>query len=171
MVDSVIAKSPYKIQTMEMNVGGDPLRIVVSGYPDMKGETLLEKYHYARDQLDHIRRDIILEPRGHYDMWGAVTVKPDHPEADIAAFYLNAEGYNFMCGHATIGLARYTVDSGLVERKSPETQLNIQLPCGLLKTYVKYNEETKTTGSTRFISVPAFLYAKGKASFTFRLND
>eukprot|EP00057_Strongylocentrotus_purpuratus_P032517 XP_787917.2 PREDICTED: trans-L-3-hydroxyproline dehydratase [Strongylocentrotus purpuratus] len=160
MVDAVIAKSPYKIHTMEMNVGGDPLRIVVSGFPEMEGDTLVERYRFARDRLDHVRRAIILEPRGHYDMWGAVPVKPDNPEAHIGAFYLNAEGYNFMCGHATIGLARYTVDSGVVERKSPETQLNIQLPCGLLKAYVEYNEETKTTGRTRFTSVPAFLWAK-----------
>ncbi|XP_063959341.1 trans-L-3-hydroxyproline dehydratase-like [Lytechinus pictus] len=160
MVDAVIAKSPFKIHTMEMNVGGDPLRIVVSGYPEMKGDTLLERYRFTRDHLDHIRRAIILEPRGHYDMWGAIPIKPDNPEAHIGACYLNAEGYNFMCGHATIGLARYTVDSGLVEKTSPETQLNIQLPCGLLKAYVEYNEETKTTGRTRFTSVPAFLWEK-----------
>nr|XP_054754219.1 trans-L-3-hydroxyproline dehydratase-like [Lytechinus pictus] len=154
----VIARSPYEIKTTEMNVGGDPLRVVTSGYPETQGDTLREKYRFAQERLDQIRRALFLEPRGHQDMWGAITVEPDDKDADIAAFYLNANGYSPMCGHASIGLARFAVDAGLVKATSHETSVNIQLPCGLVRTHVEYDSETKASGRTHFTSIPSFLY-------------
>ena len=65
-----------------------------------------------------------------------------------------------MCGHAVIALGRYAIDSGLVKAvQEPETEVNIQCPCGLVKAFVEYSGGK--TGSVRFHSVPAFLFAKG----------
>ena len=161
MAESIIAKSFFKIETLEMHTGGEPLRIILSGYPEISGDTILAKRRFVRDQLDHLRKALMLEPRGHYDMYGALLVQPDHPTAELATLFLHNEGYSTMCGHATLALARYAVDFGLVEPVSPETEVNLQCPCGLVKSFVEYDDNTKSSGRARFHSVPAFVFRSG----------
>lgn len=149
-----------KIDTVEMHTGGEPLRIVTAGLPVLHGETLLEKRRYLRDNLDHIRKFLIFEPRGHYDMYGVYIVEPDRKEADFGCIFFHNEGYSTMCGHAVIALGRYAVDHGLVQTPTaPETRVVMQCPCGLVEAFVEY--DGKKTGSVRFNSVPAFLFQKG----------
>ena len=100
------------IETVEMHTGGEPLRIITSGYPEIIGDTILEKRRYVREHLDHLRRLLMFEPRGHFDQYGALLVKPDHPEADIAVIFMHNEGYSTMCGHAVIALGRFAIDYG-----------------------------------------------------------
>ena len=64
-----------------------------------------------------------------------------------------------MCGHAVIALGRYAIDYKVVQPVSPETQIQIQCPCGLVTAYTEYDEKTGKTGRTRFESVPAFAFA------------
>ena len=61
-----------KITTIEAHTAGEPLRIITSGYPEVQGETILARRSYAREHLDHLRRMLMLEPRGHADMYGAL---------------------------------------------------------------------------------------------------
>src|SRR5690606_36287000 len=68
----------------DMHTGGEPLRIVTGGYPAIPAGTILEKRAYVRDHLDHLRKILMFEPRGHYDMYGALLVEPDLPGADLA---------------------------------------------------------------------------------------
>ncbi len=148
------------IRTTEMHTGGEPLRIIEAGYPTISGKTLLDKRRYARENLDHLRRFLMFEPRGHFDMYGALLVEPDHPEAHIAVLFMHNEGYSTMCGHAIIALGRYAVDNGLVTKKEPETQVNIQCPCGLVKAFVEV--QSGQSGQVRFESVPAFALHRKK---------
>jgi len=146
------------ISTVEMHTGGEPTRIIVDGWPRLSGKTLLDKRREARERFDHLRRGLMLEPRGHDGMYGALLVEPDHPEADLAVLFMHNEGYSTMCGHATIALARWAVDSGRVPRREPETPssetiVRLQCPCGLVTAHVA------TDGTVRFESVPAFAYA------------
>ena len=64
-----------------------------------------------------------------------------------------------MCGHAVIALEHYAIDYKLVKPVSPETQVKIQCPCGLVTAHVEYDAKTGKTGHTRFESVPAFAFA------------
>ena len=148
------------IQTTEMHTGGEPVRIIESGYPDIPGATILDKRRYARENLDHLRRFVMFEPRGHSDMYGVIPVIPDHPEADFAVLFIHNEGYSTMCGHAVIALGRYAVDKGLVDVVEPETEVRIQCPCGLVKVYVEV--QNGLSGQVRFESVPAFVLARQK---------
>ncbi len=75
-----------------------------------------------------------------------------------------------MCGHAIISLGRYAVDYDLVKPVAPETTVNIQCPCGLVRAYVEYDSETGQTGSVRFHSVPAFAFAIDQTVHVGRLN-
>ncbi|MEH6545927.1 MAG: proline racemase family protein [Sneathiella sp.] len=148
-----------RITTVEMHTGGEPLRIITDGVPVPDGRTLLEKRAFLRDHADHYRQFLMFEPRGHRDMYGALLVPADHPDADLAVIFLHNEGYSTMCGHAIIALGRYALDYGLVVKDTEETKVNIQCPCGLVTAYVKTGDGV--TGAVRFESVPAFAVALG----------
>lgn len=141
------------LSTVEMHTGGEPTRIVVDGWPAFTGRTLLDKRREAKDRFDHLRRGLMLEPRGHDGMYGALLVEPDHPDADLAVLFMHNEGFSTMCGHATIALARWAVESGRVPKTVPETVVRLQCPCGLVVARVA------SDGGVRFESVPAFAYA------------
>ncbi len=148
------------IRTVDMHTGGEPVRIVQSGYPDIPGDSILAKRRYVRDNLDHLRHLLMFEPRGHYDMYGVIPVEPTLPGADMAVLFMHNEGYSTMCGHAVIALGRYAVDRGLVAVTEPETRVGIECPCGLVVAYVSV--ENGVAGRVRFDSVPAFAFALDK---------
>ncbi len=148
-----MAASIDAIETVEMHTGGEPVRIVTSGCPPILGRTILDKRRYAREKLDHVRKLLIFEPRGHYDMYGVLPVEPDLPGADMGVLFIHNEGYSTMCGHATIALGRYAVDRGIVARREPETIVNLQCPCGLVRVRVAAD------GAVAFESVPSFAFA------------
>ncbi|MER9339778.1 proline racemase family protein [Mesorhizobium sp. M0601] len=144
------------LTVVDMHTGGEPLRIVTGGYPDIPKGTILEKRAYVRDHLDHLRKILMFEPRGHYDMYGALLVEPDLPGADLAVLFMHNEGYSTMCGHAIVALGRYAVDERLVAPREPLTTVNIEAPCGLISTAVEVRDGK--AGAVSFESVPAFLF-------------
>ena len=146
------------ITVVDMHTGGEPLRIITSGFPELPAGTILEKRAYFRDNLDHLRKILMFEPRGHLDMYGALLVEPDLPEADLAVLFMHNEGYSTMCGHAIIALGRYAVDNGLVKAVEPVTTVNIQCPCGMVASSVEV--ENGKSGAVYFESVPAFLFER-----------
>jgi proline racemase len=143
------------IETIDMHTGGEPVRIVVDGYPEIPGDTILAKRRHARDHLDHLRRLLMYEPRGHADMYGVIPVEPDHPDADLAVLFIHNEGYSTMCGHAAIAIGRWAVDTGIVPASEPETPIALQVPAGLLQLTVEV--DGGEAGNVRFESVPAFV--------------
>ncbi|XP_062596969.1 trans-L-3-hydroxyproline dehydratase-like [Saccostrea cucullata] len=148
---------PVSISTTEMHTGGEPLRIIEKGYPEIKGRTLLDKMNYLKSDLDEYRKLLMWEPRGHYDMYGALVVPSDIKTCDFASIFIHNEGYSTMCGHAVIALGRYAIEKGLVKNVTvPETQINIQCPCGPVAAYVTY--DGRNTGAVRFQSVPCFVF-------------
>ena len=155
-----------------MHTGGEPLRIITGGYPDLPKGTILEKRAYVRDHLDHFRKILMFEPRGHADQYGALLVEPVLPGADLAVLFMHNEGYSTMCGHAIVALGRYAVDQGLVPPGKDMTIVNIECPCGLVRAEVAMRDGKATDVS--FESVPSFLFARdqvltlgswGKVSF------
>ena len=150
------------IETVEMHTGGEPVRIITSGYPPVNGASILEKRRYAREHLDHLRRMLIFEPRGHKDMYGVIPVEPDDERADLAVLFMHNEGYSTMCGHAVIALSRWAIDSGIVEPAGDPTVVRIQCPCGLVTARVAIDitaDGKVRTGDVSFESVPAFAHS------------
>jgi proline racemase len=69
----------------------------VAGYPPIPGATVLAKRRHALARLDHLRRLLMFEPRGSFDMYGVIPVAPDPPSArataaDLAALFMHNEG-------------------------------------------------------------------------------
>ncbi|PZN49421.1 MAG: proline racemase [Proteobacteria bacterium] len=151
-----------KLSVIDMHTGGEPVRIVTGGYPPIPRGTILEKRAWVRENVDHLRRLLMFEPRGHYDMYGALLVEPDLPDADLAVLFMHNEGYSTMCGHAVIALGRYAVDEGMVPVREPVTIVNIEAPCGLVTASVEVKDGK--AGAVSFESVPAFLFARDQAT-------
>ncbi|KAI4568305.1 hypothetical protein MJT46_008103 [Ovis ammon polii x Ovis aries] len=149
------------LSVVDMHTGGEPLRIVLAGCPEVVGPTLLAKRRYMRQHLDHVRRRLMFEPRGHRDMYGAVLVPSELPDAHLGVLFLNNEGYSSMCGHAVLALGRFALDFGLVPAPPSDAQealVNIHCPCGLVAAFVEC-EGGRSRGPVRFHSVPAFVLA------------
>ncbi len=148
-----------KIQTIEMHTGGEPLRIITGGLPDIKGDTMLEKRQYFKNNLDFIRTGIMLEPRGHSDMYGAVITPPVTPDGDFGVIFMHNEGYSTMCGHATLALAKLAFDTGMVNADE-RNEIRIDGPAGRLMARAHF-ENGKITG-TSFLNVPSFVLLKNE---------
>ncbi|KAI8993924.1 Diaminopimelate epimerase-like protein [Trametes punicea] len=167
------------ISAVEMHTGGEPTRIVVRGYPHLEGDTLLEKRAYAREKLDEIRRRLMLEPRGHKEMYGAILVPETERtrigEADVGVLFCHNEGYSTMCGHATLALGRLLVDTEdeqvfprrrqiHFDGSNDECRLRLHAPCGVVEVTVPIIRQGNRVRSdpgrnVRFVSVRSFAAA------------
>lgn len=144
--------------TVDAHTGGEPLRIVTAGIPRIPGATILEKRDWVRENLDHVRRALMWEPRGHADMYGCYVTEPITPGADLGVIFMHNEGYSDMCGHGIIALATVAVAQGLVARSSPETRVGIDSPAGFIEAFVEW--DGRRVGAVRFLNVPSFLYQR-----------
>lgn len=143
----------------DMHTAGEPVRIVTGGYPLLTGATILEKRREAEAQHDHLRRAMMLEPRGHAGMYGVIPVTPSHPQAALGVLFTHNAGYSTMCGHATIALGRWIVDQGYLPRAAPVTEFILEAPCGPLRLFCSVDNDRVT--DVAFESVPAFAEAIG----------
>ena len=144
-----------EIQTIDAHTGGEPLRIIISGFPNLKGVTLLEKRASAKNDFDHIRKALIWEPRGHADMYGAIIVDPDTPDADFGVIFIHNEGYSTGCGHGVIALTKTFVETGLIKKTEPITEVKMDVPSGIIHSFAEVkNDEITNIG---FYNVPSFV--------------
>ena len=145
------------LTTDDMHTGGEPVRIITGGWPDVPGATILDKRAHAMAQQDHLRRQLMWEPRGHFDMYGVLPVKPSVPGAVLGVLFMHNAGWSTMCGHATIALGRWCIDQGMVAISAPVTRFVIECPCGPVAVSVAI--EDGRPGAVAFESVPAFAAA------------
>ncbi|WP_041328281.1 proline racemase family protein [Rubrobacter xylanophilus] len=143
------------ITAVDSHTEGMPTRVVTGGITTMPGETMFDKQLYMRNKLDHLRRMLVFEPRGHTVMVAAILVPPTDQEADLGVLFVDEMGYLPMCGHGTIGVCTVAVEVGLVEAKEPVTQIILDTPAG--KVFARARLEGARVRSVEFQNVPAFL--------------
>lgn len=143
------------ISAIDTHTEGEPTRIVLSGLPSIRGTTMADKWAYARENMDHLRRALMHEPRGHRDMFGAILTSPCMPEADFGLMFMDSGGFLTMCGHGTIGTVMMLLEMGMVEAKEPETVVIFDTPAGLVKAHavVEHGKACRAW----IENVPAFL--------------
>lgn len=145
------------LTTLDAHTEGEPLRIVTSGYPDIPGETILEKRQYVTKHLDHLRKVLMFEPRGHADMYGAIITEPVAPDSTFGVLFMHNEGYSSMCGHAIIATVSAAIECQDIEVDEGETKtLFIDAPAGKITAYA-----SKQAGKPKvhFDCVPSFAEA------------
>jgi proline racemase len=147
--------------TIDAHTAGEPLRIITSGLPFIPGATILERRRYVREHLDHVRQTLMLEPRGHADMYGAILTPPVSSGADFGVIFLHNEGYSSMCGHGVIALATVAVATGMVtakigETRADEVRIGMDTPAGFVEAFAEW--DGRKVGRVRFRNVPSFVY-------------
>lgn len=151
----------HRLTTIDAHTAGEPLRIIVEGFPEIPGETMLEKRRYAKEHLDTVRTALMWEPRGHADMYGCVFTPPVSAGADFGVLFLHNEGYSTMCGHGIIALTKVAVETGLVLMKKPTTEIGIDSPAGLISAKAHIIDDE--VASVSFLNVPSFVVALDEA--------
>jgi proline racemase len=147
------------IRTVDYHTGGEPFRIVVGGAEVPAGATILDRRRDALERLDHVRRLLVNEPRGHADMYGCHLVPPNDDGADLGAVFFHNAGYSTACGHGTIALVTWALDEGIVKRHEGENRVVVDVPSGRLETVATVRDGR--VRSVRFRNVPAFVWATG----------
>src|SRR5260370_21089812 len=147
------------ITTLDMHAAGEPLRIITGGMPELQGATILERRSYMQEHLDYIRRALMWEPRGHFNMYGCVVTPPVTPGADLGVLFMHNDGYSTMCGHGIIGLVTVLLETGALAAHARRTPVSIVTPAGLVQTTAHlYNSGHVQRVS--FLDVPWFLHAR-----------
>jgi proline racemase len=149
---------PHTFRTIESHTAGNPTRTVLSGVPDLVGDTMLAKMHDLEANHDWVRTSLMFEPRGHSVMSGCVVLPPCQPSADVGILYIEASGHLPMCGHDTIGVVTALIEHGHVASSEPMTRLVLDTPAGLVETTAAVSDGRVT--SVTFTSPPSFLFAK-----------
>ncbi|EAR02987.1 proline racemase family protein [Maribacter sp. HTCC2170] len=147
-------KDWLQIKTIDMHTGGEPLRVIVGGFPELKGESVLDYRRYCKENYDHLRTALMFEPRGHADMYGCILVPPNDRDGDFGIIFLHNEGYSTMCGHAIIAISTLAVEMKWINVKEGDNILKIDAPCGRITSYAKV-KHGKVVG-VRFHCVPSF---------------
>ncbi len=145
---------PFRLRVVDMHTAGEPVRIVEAGYPPLQGRTILEKRRDALTRLDDLRRTLMLEPRGHSGMYGVIPTQACDPSADFAVLFTHQEGYSTMCGHATVAIGRWAVDSGRVAMVDGRAAFRLETPCGVVG--VEVTQTGDDVAEVAFESVDAF---------------
>ena len=149
-------ESGSSIESCDYHTAGEPFRIVDAG--PMEGSTVIERRSWAEENLDDLRKFLVHEPRGHADMYGGFIVPPDDSGGDLGVVFFHSDGFSTACGHGTIALVTWAIDSGFIKSKADHLEVVIDVPSGRLFTKAKIlNGKVE---SVTFINVPSFVSAK-----------
>lgn len=153
-------KDWLQIKTIDMHTGGEPLRVIIDGFPELKGNSVLDYRRYCKENYDYLRTALMFEPRGHADMYGCILTPPNDDEGDFGIIFLHNEGYSTMCGHAIIAISTLAVEMNWINVNEGENILKIDAPCGRITSYTSV-KTGKVTG-VRFHCVPSFVVGLDK---------
>jgi proline racemase len=147
------------VRAVDYHTGGEPFRIVTGGVEPLRGATVLERRRDALERLDHVRRLLVFEPRGHADMYGCHVVPPNDDGADLGVVFFHNAGYSTACGHGTIALVTWALDEGVVERREGLNRVVVDVPSGRVEARAEVRDGK--VRSVTFRNVPSFVWATG----------
>lgn len=146
------------VSAVDYHTAGEPFRIVTGGVMPLRGCRILDKRRYAQANLDHIRRLLVFEPRGHADMYGCFVTEPEDDGADLGVVFFHNAGYSTACGHGTIALVTWALESGVLGMNAPFTEVVVDVPSGRLPTTARV--EGDRVVSVRFRNVPSYVHER-----------
>jgi proline racemase/trans-L-3-hydroxyproline dehydratase len=150
-----------EIVTTDYHTAGEPFRIVAEGAVEVAGTTVRERRERAvvAEDVDRVRRLLCHEPRGHADMYGCFVVPPDDDGADLGVLFWHKDGYSTACGHGTMALAAWAVESGRIAAPSDgEVDVSIDVPSGRVLARVRCRAGAVV--AVTFRNVPSFVVAR-----------
>lgn len=148
----------HEFKCIEGHTAGMPVRLIISGQPELTGATQSDRRLDFIKNHDWVRSGIMCEPRGHGMMSGAMLVPSTRADCDTGVLYLETSGCIPMCGHATIGLVTFGVELGLFKPSKPGV-VRLDTPAGVVEAF--YTQEGRKVTSVRFHNIPSFVLARG----------
>ncbi len=151
------------IRTVDYHTGGEPFRIVAEVLAELDGPgTVAARRIWATEsqRVQWVRQFLCHEPRGHADMYGGFLTPPDDDDAHFGVLFWHKDGFSTACGHGTIALGAWAVESGLVAApEDGEADVVVDVPSGRVTATVR------TVGGrvedVRFTNVPSYAFAHG----------
>ena len=119
-------------ECIDAHTCGNPVRVIKTGAPLLKGADMSEKRQHFLKEYDWIRKGLMFEPRGHDMMSGSFIYPPHNPENDFAILFIETSGCLPMCGHGTIGTITIAIEEGLIQPKVPG-KIKMEAPAGLVE--------------------------------------
>jgi trans-L-3-hydroxyproline dehydratase len=146
------------LKTIDAHTAGEPLRLIVDGFPHVEGRTMLERREWVREHCDHLRTALMLEPRGHADMYGALLTEPERSDSDAGVLFLHNEGYSTMCGHGVIAVVTMAIERGLIVPRQGD-RIVLDAPAGRIeaRATVRRRGERIRVERVSFVNVPSFV--------------
>jgi proline racemase len=151
-----------EFRTTDYHTAGEPFRIVAEGGIEIPGSSVLARRDHAQasEEVDRVRRLLCHEPRGHADMYGCFLVPPDDDGAHLGALFWHKDGYSTACGHGTIALGAWAVESGRVAAPADgEVEVTVDVPSGRVVARVVCRGGA--VERVAFRNVPAYVIARG----------
>ena len=119
-----------RYKTIDAHVAGEAVRLLVEGAPAVKGRTMVDKLSWLRKHGEALRKALMLEPRGHAGMHGALFTEPVLPKAHAGLLFMNAGGFPMVSGEAVMAATIIALEQQIIHVDSDE--LYIDTPAGLL---------------------------------------
>ena len=151
---------PRRVRTIDAHAAGEPLRLVVEGFPAPAGASMLDKRAWVRRRHDRIRRALMREPRGHADMYGALLTEPVSAGAHAGVLFMHNEGYSTMCGHGIIAVVKIAVEEGLLHLSDPAADIVLDTPAGAVRARAALRDDGRVE-AVSFVNVPSFVLRGG----------
>ena len=153
----------HQIRTIDAHAAGEPLRLIVDGFPRPQGRTMLDKRAWVKKHNDWIRRSLMFEPRGHINMYGAVLTEPVEADSHTGILFMHNEGYSTMCGHGIVAVTTIAIERELLFVAEDQTTVVFDSPAGPVRARATLvsNSSTRRVESVSFINVPSFVLHPG----------
>ena len=132
--------SKYIFECIDAHTCGNPVRLILTENPKLKGKTMSEKRLDFLKNHDWIRKSLMFEPRGHDMMSGGMIYPSENSENDFSILFLETSGCLPMCGHGTIGIVTIVLEENLIKPKV-EGVLKIEVPAGTIEVNYKMKNE------------------------------
>ena len=132
--------SKYIFECIDAHTCGNPVRLILTQNPKLKGNTMSEKRLDFLKNHDWIRKSLMFEPRGHDMMSGGMIYPPENSENDFSILFLETSGCLPMCGHGTIGIVTIALEENLI-KPNVEGVLKIEVPAGTIEVNYKMKNE------------------------------
>lgn len=152
---------PEQYSTVDYHTGGEPFRIVTSLPVTIEGAGVPEKRVFAMQspEIERIRQILCFEPRGHADMYGGFIVDPNDSGAHFGVLFWHKDGFSTACGHGTIALGVWAIESGLVAADpSGTTDVIIDVPSG--RVTARVHTDGINVAAVDFINVASYVLAE-----------
>jgi proline racemase len=121
---------------------------------------MLDKREWVTAKQDHLRRALMLEPRGHADMYGAILTEAVSPGSHAGVLFMHNAGYSTMCGHGVIAVTTIALERGLLMPGGDGRTIVYDTPAGTIRATATPGSsfDAVRVESVAFVNVPSFVW-------------